>query len=332
MKSFKHLALIFTLILALGALAACGSSEGENEEDTSNGDTQSETDGGEALSGDVKVAGSSTVYPMALYVQERYAAKEGDVNVTLQSIGSGGGFEKSTKGEIDLSNASRPIKEEEKKKAEENDINLHELTLAYDGLTVAVSSENDFVENLTVEQLRKIFLDSSDAKKWSDINPDWPDETIKIFAPGHQSGTFDYFNEVILEDNAMREDGDVQTSEDDNTLVRGIKNSEYAIGFFGYAYYLQNEDSLKALGIQNGEDAEPVKPSSESIQSGEYEPLSRPLFTYVVESALEKPQVYDYTMYMLENAGEAAKEVGYVALPEEKYQEQIDKVKELAGK
>ncbi|MFC0522599.1 PstS family phosphate ABC transporter substrate-binding protein [Pontibacillus salicampi] len=333
MKSFKKLALLLTLILALTALAACGSSEGGDSESDSSSEgenTSSEEGSSEELSGTVQVAGSSTVYPMAVYIAEQYQKEQPEVNVTVDSIGSGGGFKKSTKGEIDLSNASREIKEEEKKIAEENGINLHPLELAYDGLTVAVNPNADFIDKLTVSQLKEIFLADSGKTKWSDINSEWPDEEIKIYAPGHDSGTFDYFNEAILEENSMREDSGVTLSEDDNTLVQGIKNDEYSIGFFGYAYYAENKDSLKALGIQDGEDAEAVKPSPETIQDGSYTPLSRPLYTYIVESALEKPQVLDYTLYTLNNAGEAAQEVSYVALPDEKYQEQIDKVKEMA--
>ncbi|MYL33460.1 phosphate ABC transporter substrate-binding protein PstS family protein [Pontibacillus yanchengensis] len=335
MKSFKNLALLLTLVFALTALVACGSSEGGDSAEGSGDEGQADSNGSEGgeseeLSGTVKVAGSSTVYPMAVYIAEQYQREQSSVQVTVDSIGSGGGFKKSTKGEIDLSNASRKIKKEEKEIAKENGVTLEPLTLAYDGLTVAVSTENDFVDNLSVKQLKEIFLADSGKTKWSDINSEWPDKEIKIFAPGHDSGTFDYFNEAILEENPMREDSGVTLSEDDNVLVRGIKNDKYAIGFFGYAYYTANKDSLKALGIQDGEDAEAVKPSPETIQDGSYTPLSRPLFTYVVKSNLEKPQVLDYTLFTLNNAGAAAENVGYVALPDDKYQEQIDKVKEWA--
>ncbi|KGX88887.1 PstS family phosphate ABC transporter substrate-binding protein [Pontibacillus litoralis] len=336
MKSLKKLALLLTLIFALTALAACGS-EGGDTEDTGSDEGKTEENGkeaaeGEELSGDVKVAGSSTVFPMQVYLAEKYQAEQPNVSVTVDSIGSGGGFKKSTKGEIDLSNASRPIKDEEKAIAEENGIQLEPLTLAYDGLTVAVSAENDFVDSLTVEQLKEIFLADSGKTKWSDINEEWPEETIKIYSPGHDSGTFDYFNEVILEENPMREDEDVTLSEDDNVLVRGIQNDPNAIGFFGYAYYFENKDSLKALAIAE-DGGEPVEPNNDTIQSGDYSPLSRPLFTYANVNAIkEKAQVYDYTKFVLENAGAAAEEVKYVALPDDKYQEQLDQLNEWAGK
>ncbi|MGI8316132.1 PstS family phosphate ABC transporter substrate-binding protein [Halobacillus mangrovi] len=324
MKNFKSLALMLAFILVLGVLAACGSNEGNTEEGS--GSSNGEEGSSESVSGPIAIDGSSTVFPIMENLVYTYSSENPEVNATVNSSGSGGGFKKSTKGEIDLSNASREIKQEEEKIAEENGVELKPLTLAYDGLSVVVSSKNDFVDELSVEQLKQIFLESSDVKKWSDLNPEWPDETIKIFSPGHDSGTFDYFNEVILEEQPMKEGENTTLSEDDNVLVRGIQNDPNAIGFFGYAYYAENKDSLKVLGISEGE-GEAVKPSGETIQDGSYTPLSRPLFTYVnVNAYKEKPQVQDFVKYTLNNAGKAAEEVGYVALPEEKYQEQLDKV------
>ncbi|ARI77048.1 PstS family phosphate ABC transporter substrate-binding protein [Halobacillus mangrovi] len=321
MKNFKSLALMLAFILVLGVLAACGSSEGNGEENGEEGSSES-------VSGPIAIDGSSTVFPIMENLVYTYSSENPEVNATVNSSGSGGGFKKSTKGEIDLSNASREIKQEEEKIAEENGVELKPLTLAYDGLSVVVSSKNDFVDELSVEQLKQIFLESSEATKWSDINPEWPDETIKIYAPGHDSGTFDYFDEVILEEKPMKEGKNTTLSEDDNVLVRGIQNDPNAIGFFGYAYYAENKDSLKVLGIKDGEDAEAVKPSGKTIQDGSYTPLSRPLFTYVnVNAYKEKKQVQDFVKYTLNNAAKAAEEVGYVALPEEKYQEQLDKIK-----
>lgn len=329
MKNFKSLALMLAFVLVVGVLAACGGGEeGSSNDSEGNNSGDSASASSEEVSGPIAIDGSSTVFPIMENLVYTYSQEQPEVNATVNSSGSGGGFKKSTKGEIDLSDASREIKEEEKAQAEENGVQLEPLTLAYDGLSVVVSAENDFVENLSIEQLKQIFLDSSDATKWSDINPEWPDETIKIFSPGHDSGTFDYFNEVILEDNPMKEGENTTLSEDDNVLVRGIENDPNAIGFFGYAYYAENKDALKVLGIQNGPDAEPIKPNGDTIQSGEYTPLSRPLFTYVnVNAYKEKPQVRDFVEYTLNNVGKAAEEVGYVALPEEKYQEQLDMVK-----
>ncbi|REJ10592.1 MULTISPECIES: PstS family phosphate ABC transporter substrate-binding protein [Halobacillus] len=331
MKNFKSLALMLMFILVLGVLAACGGSEEEPAaEEGNNSEEGTNAEGSEEVSGPIAIDGSSTVFPIMENLTYTYNQENPDVNVTVNSSGSGGGFKKSTVGEIDLSNASRPIKEEEMATAEENGIQLEELELAYDGLSVVVSQQNDFVEELTIDQLKQIFLESSDATMWSDINPEWPEEEIKIFSPGHDSGTFDYFNEVILEEEPMKEGENTTLSEDDNVLVRGIENDPNAIGFFGYAYYAENEDVLKVLGIsEDGE--EYVKPNGETIQDGSYTPLSRPLFTYVnVNAYKEKPQVRDFVEYTLNNAGKAAEEVGYVALPEDKYQEQLETAKSWA--
>jgi phosphate transport system substrate-binding protein len=327
MKNFKSFALMLMFILVLGVLTACGGSEGDSATEEEEG---SNAEGSEEVSGSIAIDGSSTVFPIMENLTYTYSQEHPDVNVTVNSSGSGGGFKKSTVGEIDLSNASREIKEEEKAIAEENGITLKPLELAYDGVSVVVSAENDFVDKLTVDQLRQIFLESSNVTKWSDINPEWPEEEIKIFSPGHDSGTFDYFNEVILEEKPMKEGENTTLSEDDNVLVRGIKGNPNAIGFFGYAYYAENQDSLKALGIAEGEN-QAVKPTPETIQDGSYTPLSRPLFTYVnVNAYKEKPQVRNFVEYTLNNAGKAAEEVGYVALPEDKYQEQLETAKSWA--
>ncbi|UOR12301.1 PstS family phosphate ABC transporter substrate-binding protein [Halobacillus amylolyticus] len=328
MKSFKNAALLLAFILVVGVLSACGSEENANGESSDGG---SDSESTESVSGPITIDGSSTVFPIMEALTYQYQKEHPETEPTVNSSGSGGGFKKSTRGEIDLSNASREIKPEEQAIAEENGVRLEPLEIAKDGISIVVSQKNDFVENLTIDQLKQIFLESSDATKWSDINPEWPDETIKIFSPGHDSGTFDYFNEVILEEQPLKEGENTTLSEDDNVLVRGISNDPYAIGFFGYAYYAENKDKLKVLGVDNGE-GEPVKPTDETIQSGTYTPLSRPLYTYVnVESLKQKPQVLDFVKFTLENAGEAAQQVGYVALPEEKYQEQLEKVKQWAS-
>ncbi|MBB6454283.1 phosphate transport system substrate-binding protein [Salirhabdus euzebyi] len=331
MQKLKRLAFLFTFILIISALAACG--QGEEDANTDAGDTntedQSNGDNGnseEKVSGTINLAGSSTVFPIMEYVTYEYNKVQPDVNTPLESIGSGGGFKRSTKGEIDFSNASRPIQEEEIEIAKENGIELLEVELAYDGLSVVVSQQNDFLENVTIEQLRDIFIAERGNKLWSDVNPEWPKKEIKIFSPGHDSGTFDYFNEVVLEENPMREGEGVTLSEDDNLLVRGIQNDPYAIGFFGYAYYAANEDSLKVLGIDNGNG--PIKPTFETIQDGSYEPLGRPLFTYINAKSLEeKKEVQNFTEFLLTNAGAASEHVGYVALPEEEYQSQLAELK-----
>ena len=291
------------------ALAACGGGQGSGAGGSA-----------EQLKGNVAIDGSSTVYPIMEAVGEEYMATQPGVQVSVGLSGTGGGFEKFTKGETDLSNASRPIKDEEKKAAEEGGVDFQEFELAYDGLSVVVNKENDWVDHLTVEELEKMWVNDGKAKKWSDIREGWPDEEIKFYSPGHDSGTFDYFDEVILDGKEITESATL--SEDDNVLVNGVTGDKNAIGYFGYAYYSENKDKLKVVPIDGGNG--PVEPTKETVMSGEYAPLSRPLYTYASVGALkDKEQVYDYVKFTLENAGELAEEVGYVSLKDEEYDEQL---------
>ncbi|KSU86603.1 phosphate-binding protein [Priestia veravalensis] len=308
MKSFKFLAMS-AVIGSSVVLAACGGGQGSDAGDS-----------GEQLKGNVAIDGSSTVYPIMEAVGEEYTATQPGVQVSVGLSGTGGGFEKFTKGETDLSNASRPIKDEEKKAAEEGGVDVQEFELAYDGLSVVINKENDWVDHLTVEELEKMWVNDGKAKKWSDIREGWPDEEIKFYSPGHDSGTFDYFDEVILDGKEITESATL--SEDDNVLVNGVTGDKNAIGYFGYAYYSENKDKLKVVPIDGGNG--PVEPTKETVMSGEYAPLSRPLFTYASVGALkDKEQVYDYVKFTLENAGELAEEVGYVSLKDEEYDEQL---------
>lgn len=290
-------------------LAACGGGTEEGSQSQKNGSaTAGEVEG--SVIGD----GSSTVAPIMEGIVEEYAGVQPGVQVTVGVSGTGGGFEKFIQGETDFSNASRPIKEEEAAALEEAGIDYTELLLAYDGLSVVVSQENDWVEDLTVEDLKKLWVEDGTTKKWSDINPEWPDEEVVFYAPGTASGTFDYFNEVILEDEDIVSAATL--SEDDNTLVQGIQADPNAIGFLGYAYYVANQETLKVVSIDG------IEPNDETIASGEYSPLSRPLFTYAKNSSMsDNEAAYDFMQYTIENAGEMAEAVGYVALPEEEYEE-----------
>lgn len=279
-----------------------------------------ESDGG--AGGSVTGDGSSTVAPILEGIVEEYAGVEPDVQVTVGTSGTGGGFEKFIQGETDFSNASRPIKEEEIASLEEAGIDYTELLLAYDGLTVVVSQENDWVEDLTVEDLKKLWVEDGSTKKWSDINPEWPDEEVVFYSPGTDSGTYDYFNEVILEEEDLVSSATL--SEDDNTLVQGVQGDKNAIGFFGYAYYVANKDTLKAVKIGG------VEPTNETIESGEYAPLSRPLFTYAKnESMSDNEAAYNFMKYTIENAGEMADAVGYVAAPQEEYDKDMQELEAL---
>ena len=265
------------------------------------------------ISGSIEADGSSTVGPLTEAVIEEFAAVASGITVTNGISGSGGGFNRFVNGEIAISNASRAIAEDEIALAAENGIGYYEFSVAYDGITVVVSAENDFVESMTVEQLRQLWSADGGIVNWSDINPDWPEEPIELYGPGADSGTFDYFNEVIL-----GEDVEVRTdyipSEDDNVLVQGVIGSPNALGYFGFAYYVENQDALRAVPIDSGDG--PVEPSIETIADGSYSPLSRPLFIYVNAEMLQSdPALQEFVRFYLATSDELASDVGYIPLP-----------------
>lgn len=324
MKNYKKLALS-ALISGAVLLTACGPQEGTSgNESGSNGNKASEQSD-QQLKGTVAVDGSSTVFPIMEAVVEEYNMKQPNVKVSVGMSGTGGGFEAFAAGETDISNASRPIKEEEKAALEKVGIEYTEFEIAYDGLSVVVNKDNDWVDYLTVDELKKIWVEDGTTKKWSDIRDGWPEEEIKFYSPGTDSGTFDYFDEVILDGQPIVEKATL--SEDDNTLVTGVSGDKNAIGYFGYAYYAENKNRLKVVPIDNGNGA--VEPTNETVESGKYKPLSRPLYIYVKNESLSKPEVYDFVKYVLENAGTLAEEVGYVSLPQEKYDKALSTLEEL---
>jgi phosphate transport system substrate-binding protein len=319
MKSFKKLALTAMMSGVLAITAACGAQGNEGSKDQAGAEAKQ-------LQGEIKIDGSSTVFPIMEAVVEEYGMIQPNVKVPVGSSGTGGGFEAFIAGETELSNASRPIKDEEAAALKEKGIEYTEIQLAYDGLSVVVNKDNDWVESLTIEDLQKIWIEDGTTKKWSDINPDWPAEEIKLYSPGTDSGTFDYFDEVILDGKPIVEKATL--SEDDNTLVQGVQGDKNAIGYFGYAYYAENKDTLKIVAIDGGEG--PVEPTNETIESGEYSPLSRPLFTYVKNSAIkDQEEVYDFVKFLLENAATLSEEVGYVKLPDEEYKKQLETLETL---
>ena len=272
-----------------------------------------------SVSGEIIAAGSSTVYPLAERMAERFKDEGFAGNITIDSIGSGAGFERFCKnGETDISNASRPIKDSEVENCKAINRTPVEFRVGTDALAIVVSSENDFVTDVTLEELGKIF--SQQATKWSDIRPEWPDEDILRFSPGTDSGTFDYFVEVVMAPMYKKADGsanlqagedsilnsaNIQLSEDDNVLVQGVEGSKYAIGYFGFAYYSENKGNLKTVSI-NG-----TTPSFETAESGEYK-LARPLFIYSDPAILkEKPQVAAFINFFLTYVNEEIQSVGY---------------------
>ncbi|ADL07135.1 PstS family phosphate ABC transporter substrate-binding protein [Thermosediminibacter oceani] len=302
---------LFTLSLAaVLVVTACGASN--------------RNQGGQAnLSGSIEIDGSSTVYPITEAVAEEFMNTYPDVNITVGVSGTGGGFKRFTAGETDISNASRPISDEEAAKAKESGVEYIELPVAYDGITVVVNKENDWVDHLTVEELKKIWSPGSKVTKWSDIRPGWPDEKINLYGPGTDSGTFEYFTEAVNGE-AKKSRSDYTASEDDNVLVQGVSGDRYALGYFGFAYYLENSDKVKAVPIDGG--SGPVEPTAESIKNGTYKPLARPIFIYVNKKSLERPEVKEFVKFYMENAAELVEEVGFVPMPESEYQENLNKI------
>ncbi|WP_319995281.1 PstS family phosphate ABC transporter substrate-binding protein [Trichococcus shcherbakoviae] len=304
----------FAMALTIGAtLAACGNGDGTTTE--SGAATESTT-----ASNSILVDGSSTVFPIMEAVAEEFSIANPDLKATIGVSGTGGGFEKFIAGETDISNASRPIKEEEIALLEEAGIEYTEFQIALDGLTVVVNSDNDWVDQLTIEELAMIWTDGTGVETWADVREGWPEEKIELFSPGTDSGTYDYFDEVILDGAQINKAASL--SEDDNVLVQGVSGSANAIGYFGYAYFLENSDIVKAVPIVNGEGVA-VTPNDTTVQDGSYEPLSRPLFIYVKNESLQNENVYEFTKYTLEMAAKMAAEVGYVALPAESYEEAL---------
>ncbi|KPN31765.1 phosphate binding protein [Halolamina pelagica] len=307
---------------ATGAVAAAGC--------TSN--TGTETDGG--LSGDINISGSSTVFPLAVAMREDFTAEEmhPNVDISVNSTGSGGGFTNYfCTGDTDFNNASRPIKGVEEGQCSDNDVTPVELKVATDALTVVVNNDADWFgeegkECLTVEQLAEVWSAEDKPTTWSDVNSDWPDEEIQLYGPTDASGTFDYFiEEVIGEEGSHRTD--YQSTEQDNQIINGVANSEYAIGYMGFAYYSENTDRVTALGIDNGDGC--VKPTLDTASSGEYQPLSRPLFTYPAQSALAEEHVAEFARFWLENSTSesiVADEVGYVPNTEDERDEMLDRL------
>lgn len=314
MKKWQYLASTALLGSAI-LLGACGADEEEADTSAASETPTEQADNGSAqLTGNVAGDGSSTVAPITEALVEEYAAVQKDVRVAVGVSGTGGGFEKFINGETDFSNASRPIKDTEVEKLKEAGVEYTEFELAYDGLSVVVHPENTWANDLTIEQLKQIWVEDGSTKKWSDIDPSWPAEEIVFYSPGSDSGTYDYFDEIILDGEDIVKSATL--SEDDNVLVQGVTADKNAIGYFGYAYYLENKDKLQVVTV-NG-----VEPTNDTIESGEYSPLSRPLFVYVSNAAVkENEATYDFIKFTLENAGEMAEVVGYVSLPAEKYEE-----------
>ena len=270
----------------------------------------------EQLRGTVSLDGSSTVFPISEAVAEEFLAVQPRVRVTVGASGTGGGFKKFLAGEIDINDASRPIKMKEVDKANEMGIGYIELPVAYDGLSVVVNKKNTWVDHLTVAELSKIWQPGSTVTNWSDVRDGWPEMKIRLYGPGTDSGTFDYFTETINgKSGASRPD--YTANEDDNALVQGISGDEGSLGYFGYAYYAANQDKLKLVPIDGGKG--PIAPTQTTINNGTYAPLSRPIFIYVRPDALDRKEVRTFVDFYIDSAAMLASEVGYIPLPDAVY-------------
>ncbi len=271
----------------------------------------------------ITVDGSSTVYPITEAVAEEFQRTHPGTKVTVGISGTGGGFQKFCRGEIDVADASRPISASERAACAAGNIDFIELPVAYDGLAIVVNPKNTWAESMTVAELRKLWAPEAQEKitRWSQIRTGWPDREIHLFGAGVDSGTYDYFTEAIV-GKARASRGDFTSSEDDNVLVQGIANDELALGFFGFAYYEANHDKLKLVPVDDGKDDNgkgPIAPSADTVKNGTYQPLSRPIFIYGARRSVERPEVKAFVDYYLNEAPALVREVGYVPLGDAGY-------------
>jgi len=275
----------------------------------------------------VKIDGSSTVFPVTEAVAEDFQkAGKGAIKVTVGISGTGGGFKKFCRGETDVSNASRPILKKEMDDCKAAGIEYIELPVAFDALTVVIHPKNSFIKQLTVAEMKKMWEPGAQGKvmRWNQVNAAWPDAPMKLFGPGADSGTFDYFTEAVV-GKSKSSRGDFTASEDDNVLVQGVSRDANALGYFGFAYYVENKDKLKAVPIVN-EKGQAVLPSLEAVEKGAYSPLARPIFIYVGTKALAKPEVKQFVQYYMTHGAKLAREVKYVPLPASAYRTAWDHV------
>ncbi|MEM8641566.1 MAG: PstS family phosphate ABC transporter substrate-binding protein [Cyanobacteria bacterium P01_G01_bin.54] len=309
----RRLPIRLTTVALTLALVACGGGAGDDAADSEGGEGGAE---GSDLSGEVLIDGSSTVFPISEAMAEEFMAENTGVEVTVGVSGSGGGFEKFCAGETDISNASRPIKQEEIDVCAEAGIEFIEVPVAFDGLSVVVNPENDWAACMTADELGAMWEPAAEdtITQWNQVRDEFPDSDLVLYGPGTDSGTYDYFTDATTgEEGESR--GDYTATEDDNVIVTGVQNDSGGLGFFGFAYYEENKDSLKVIEIENGE-GECITPSLETIADGTYNPLARPIFFYVKTASLENPAVAAFVDYQLAEANASLiEEVGYVPLP-----------------
>lgn len=305
------IASILPLALAV-TLAGCGKKEPAGE----SGDAPAAKTGRDAAV--IRIDGSSTVFPITEAVAEEYQIeKRGAVRVTVGLSGTGGGFKKLCRGDVDISNASRPILTEEMEMCRKAGISFYELPIAFDAITVVVNPKNEWVKSVTVADLKKMWEPEAQGKltRWNQVRPEWPDAPLMLFGPGADSGTFDYFTEAVV-GKAKSSRGDYTASEDDNVLVQGVENNKNALGYFGFAYYISHKDRMRAVPIEKDGGSQ-VLPSAATVTDGTYQPLSRPLFIYVSSKAVDRPEVRQFVEFFMTEGAALVGEVGFVPLPEQ---------------
>ena len=295
----KHIRVVMGFLL----IAFYGCTSGGNESDSA---------------GTVKIDGSSTVYPITEAVAEEFRGGHPDVNVTVGLSGTGGGFKKFIRGEIDINNASRTISPEEMEGAKAENIDYVGLMIAYDGMAIIVNPANTWCKDITIAELKKIWEPAAQEKimYWNQIRPEWPKEELHLFGPGVESGTYDYFTEVIV-GTSHSSRGDFTASEDDNVLVQGVSSDKFALGFFGLAYFNENKAKLKLVAVDNQKGAGPILPSIQTVKDKSYSPLGRPIYIYVTNAATKRKEVQEFVSFYLDNMGALSQEIGYVSLPAE---------------
>ena len=317
------------VLLAAAVAAGCGRDNDADGVGTQANATAGE--GGGDLSGTIESDGSSTVGPLATAAAEQFRQEEAGVDIRVGTSGTGGGFERFCAGETDISNASRPIKDDEEVPiCEENGVEYTELQIAVDALTVVVNAENDWATCLTVDQLKTIWEPEAEGEitNWNQVDPSFPDEELVLFGAGTDSGTFDYFtDEINGEEGASRTD--YQATEDDNVTVQGVSSERGGLGYFGFSYYEENQDGLKAAEIDNGDGC--VAPSVETAQAGDYTPLARPLFIYVKNESLDRPEVEAFVSYMVANAIPIAEQAAFIPLNDEQVADTESMLEEALG-